>query len=362
MQQFLSIFLNIVKFKKKDPKNDISLTFIINNNNSIKGVINMNKFKKIGLSALAGSLVAVSASAYEISMSGGASVAVTSSDDKGKSTYYQNDSITFTVSGETDGGLAITTKLELDGGANASSSFDNRSLAIAHDELGTVTFSGHGGDSVLSGWDDKTPSAYEEPWGLTTSPSVINCVAGDNLWRYDSPSFSGLTISASYQAANQGTTTAGSQSAYTDMGFQYAPEMMEGLTLGYATGEVHEQQETHGTSVKGIDESTMWVTYTTGGFTLGYQSSEADGPTSTQDDDSTGFGISYAVTDSLSVSYGEHEMDLGSSTSDQESSGISASYTMGGATISASFNETNNVGGTASTDVDNYEIAVSFAF
>ena len=57
----------------------------------------MNNLKKIGLSALAGSLVAVSAHAAEISMSGGASVAVTSGDDKGKSTYYQNDSITFTV-------------------------------------------------------------------------------------------------------------------------------------------------------------------------------------------------------------------------------------------------------------------------
>jgi outer membrane protein OmpU len=122
----------------------------------------MNKFKKIGLSALAGSLVAMSASAYEITMSGGASVAVTSGDDKAKSTYYMNDSITFTVAGETDGGLSITTKLELDGGANASSSFDNRSLAIGHDTFGTLTMSGHGGDSVLSGWDDKTPNAYEE--------------------------------------------------------------------------------------------------------------------------------------------------------------------------------------------------------
>ena len=96
----------------------------------------MNKFKKIGLSALAGSLVAMSAQAYEITMSGGASVAATSADGEGKTGYYMNDSITFTVAGETDSGLAITTKLELDGGANASSSFDSRSLAIAHDDFG----------------------------------------------------------------------------------------------------------------------------------------------------------------------------------------------------------------------------------
>ena len=322
----------------------------------------MNKFKKIGLSALAGSLVAMSASAYEITMSGGASVAATTADDNAKTGYYMNDSITFTVSGETDGGLSITTKLELDGGANASSSFDNRSLAIAHDELGTVTFSGHGGDSVLSGWDDVMPTAYEESFGLTTSPSVINGVAGDNLWRYDSPSFSGLTVHTSYQSKEQGTTALGSQSAYNDIGVQFVPEMIDGLSMGYATGEVDEAATTGGVEVSGIDESTMWVKYTTGGFTLGYQTSEADGATSTQDDDSTSYGISYAVSDNLSISYGEHEMDLGSSTVDQESSGFSASYTMGGVAISASFNETDNVGGTSTSDVDNYEVAVAFTF
>jgi outer membrane protein OmpU len=322
----------------------------------------MNKFKKIGLSALAGSLVAMSASAYEITMSGGASVAATTANDNNKTGYYMNDSITFTVAGETDSGLSITTKLELDGGANASSSFDNRSLAIGHDTLGTVTFSGHGGDSVLSGWDDKMPTAYEESFGLTTTPSVINGIAGDNLWRYDSPSFSGLTVHASYQSKEQGTVATGSQSAYSDIGFQYVPEMMDGLTLAYATGEVDETATTGGTEVSGTDESTMWVTYTTGGFTLGYQTSEADGTTSTQDDDSTSYGISYAVSDALSISYGEHEMDLGSSTSDQESSGFSASYTMGGVAIKAAFNETNNVAGDSTSDVDNYEVALVFAF
>ena len=320
----------------------------------------MNNFKKIGLSALAGSLVAFSANAAEITMSGGASVAVTSGDDKGKSTYYQNDSITFTVSGETDGGLSITTKLELDGGANASSSFDNRSLAIGHDTLGTVTFSGHGGDSVLSGWDDKTPSAYEESWGLTTGALKIDGVAGDNLWRYDSPELiPGLTVHASYQSKEQ----TGSTGAYTDMGILYSPEMLEGLTVGYAAGEVDEIANTHGSgNVSGTDESTMFVTYATGPITVGYQTSEADGSSTTQDDDSTAIGISYAVTDSFSVSYGEHELDLGSSTSDQESEGFSASYTMGGTSIKASFNETTNTAGVSGSDKDAMEIALVFAF
>ena len=45
----------------------------------------MNNFKKIGVSALAGSLVAMSAHAAEVTMSGGASVAVTSSNKTNKS-------------------------------------------------------------------------------------------------------------------------------------------------------------------------------------------------------------------------------------------------------------------------------------
>ena len=122
-----------------------------------------------------------------------------------------NDSITATVSGETDGGLTITTSLELDGGANASSSFDNRSLKISTEDMGTITFAGHGGDTVMSGWDDMMPTAYEEVYAITKNKSdaatgagnlTIAGKGGDNLWRYDSPSVSGASFSIAYQSAN----------------------------------------------------------------------------------------------------------------------------------------------------------------
>ena len=125
----------------------------------------MNNIKKIGLSALAGSLVAMSAHA-ELSMSGGASVALGKTHDSDKTYYYQNDSINFTYTGETDGGLTVTTKLELDGD-NGGGSYDNRSVAIGSDAMGTVTYSAHGGDSVMSGWDDVMLAAYEEVFALT---------------------------------------------------------------------------------------------------------------------------------------------------------------------------------------------------
>jgi outer membrane protein OmpU len=324
----------------------------------------MNNFKKIGLSALAGSLVAVSAQAAEVSLSGGASVALTKTSDHNKTTYYHNDSITATITGETDGGLTITTSLEMDGdAAGLAGDFDSQSIKISTDTMGTITFAGHGGSTVIGGWDDMMPTAYEEVFALTKDDSAtavgnstIGGFGGNNLWRYDSPNYSGFSFHASYSSA----ANTGSVSSYSDMGVQFAPEMVDGLTIGYATGE-HDESAT----VLGLDTSTLWVKYVYDSVTVGYQVSEVDGPTSTQDDDSTSYAISYAVTDDFSVSYGEHTMDLGSATAagtDQESSGVSASYTMGGTTIKAAFNETENVAGVAADDEESMEIALSFAF
>ena len=81
------------------------------------------------------------------------------------------------------------------------------------------------------------------------------------------------------------------------------------------------------------------------------------------DSDFRAYGISYAVSDDLSVSYNvstvEHE---NSSLEDQDASGMSVSYTNGSVTVSASMNEVDNVGGTAATDNSGYEINFVFAF
>ena len=324
----------------------------------------MNKMKNIGLSALAGSLVAFSAANADVSVSGGASVGVSSANENRASSYYQADSINFSYSGETDNGLTVTQKVELEGAGT-----DNYSLSVAGD-FGTIAYHGHGGDSVMSGWDDKTPSAYEEVWAYATYDTtttgtndevvMINGRAGNSLWRYDSPSFSGVSIHASYvQAASAASENDhGDVNSYTDFGIQIAPEMVEGLSIGYATAEVDES------ATISNDESTLWIVYTNGPISVGYQASDVDGQTATQDDEATLMSISYAVTDDLSVSYGIAEVDLGSSSTDQESKGISASYTMGGVSISVAMNETDNIGGQtgAAYDVEGYDLNVAFAF
>ena len=330
----------------------------------------MNNLKKIGLSALAGSLAAVSVNAAELSVSGGAALYIGTSNENGASYYSMGDSVTFSGSGETDGGLNIAVSFELDGNdpagaktdaasatsASGSNVMDNRSVTISTEALGTITWSGHGGDSVVSGWDDMTPTAYEEVWDLTAGADTnrIAGASGNNMIRYDSPSFSGVSVHASYVDA-----AAGGVSMYHDYGIKISPEMVEGLTVGFATGEV---EETVGVA---IDESVMFVTYAYGPVTVGYQESEADGPTATTTDDSTSMSISYQVSDDFSVSYGTHDLDLGSATAagtDQESSGWSASYTMGGMSISGHMHETDNVAGIASADLKSYELELAFAF
>jgi len=141
------------------------------------------------------------------------------------------------------------------------------------------------------------------------------------------------------------------------MGIKISPEMVEGLTVGFATGEYDKSSTT-----LGLDHSTMFATYAYGSFTVGYQQSDIDGPTAAATDESDSWAVSYAVSDEFSVSYGQHEYTQGTTTDVQDSSGFSASYTMGGTSIKAAFNSTDNIRAASANDEDSFEIAISFAF
>ena len=102
--------------------------------------------------------------------------------------------------------------------------------------------------------------------------------------------------------------------------------------------------------------------YTMGAFTIGYQANETDSGNANEDEDFTAMGISYAVSDDLSVSLNQSNIDFESSAEDQEATGVSFSYTSGGMTISATHSSVDNVGGTATADNTGYEINFGFAF
>ena len=321
----------------------------------------MNNLKKIGLSALAGSLASVSAHAAEVSVSGSASITM---DRPSKShvtgnDFSMGDSLNFNMSGETDGGLGVAVFYEIDGGA-----LDDYDMTLSGD-FGSLKFNGSGSSSAMGAVDDVTPNAYEEAWdvldtdGAATSgsPLVIGGGGGTNMFIYTSPDFSGFTVTAAYQ--NDGGA-AGVADSYSDYAIAYSPEMVEGLTLGYATGDKN--------IAANVDQSntTGYAKYAIGGFTIGYQVSESDHDTKTSSLDSVAYGVTYAVNDDITVGYSYHEVDMDSARSTgtftQESTGISASYTMGGMTLGGAINETDNMRGVDANDFESYEFNLSFAF
>jgi outer membrane protein OmpU len=319
----------------------------------------MNNFKKIGLSALAGSMVAMSAQAGDMSVTGIATMSMTKGSENGKTSYSMNNHVNFSGTTELDNGMTVTYAMELDADeGDAGNGVDNPSLTIATDGMGTLIFAGEGGDGAMSAMDDKTPNAYEEAFdglGGATSAIVINGHSAKNMFTYKSEDISGAQITVGFVPAET-TTTTGNQSTYMDFGITYTPDMVEGLELGAAMGT------TEKTAGSEVDESTMYAKYAVGGLTVGYQVSDFDASTAANSDDSIAIGISYAINDDFSVSYNEHTVDVGDSTKDQESEGISASYTMGGITIAGHSNEMKAVGGTSGTNDEGYEINLSFAF
>ena len=322
----------------------------------------MNNLRKIGLSALAGSLATFSVNAADFSVSGSASITFDDPNrgfsDRGNG-FYMGDSLTFTASGETDGGMGVAVSYELDGN-QGTGSYDDMSITLSGD-WGSLLFNGHGSSSAFGAMDDKTPNAYEEAWdiidtnGATTggTPTTINGGGGDNMFVYSTPSMGGAVAQVSYQ--NHGGAAA--NESYTDFAITVTPDAVEGLTIGFANAD-----NTVGAN-RDQDETTYYATYAMGAITVGVQASDLDDTTANSDLESIAYGISYAVNDDFSIGYSYHELETEVTTDqDQESTGVSASYTTGGMTLAGAMNEVDNMGGTAATDREGYEFTLSFAF
>jgi len=328
----------------------------------------MNILKKVGLTALGTSLIATSAFAGSMDVTGSAGITLANQDKTNKGNgLTMTDEITFTGSGELDNGLTVTVSMQLDDNAVSTASgthyMDNRSVKIATEDLGTITFYGHGGDTAFSMKDDTTPTAYGEAWdvlGTTTTGTaklgrVVGTSSGNNMIGYTNSSFmDGLTVNASIQPSEGGATNAVETSI--SWGLEYSG--VEGLTVGYAT------DDNGGTGTNSIDYDVMYAKYAYGPITVGITQSEQDANGSTNDDEFEAMGITYQVSDELTIGYNTSEYDDANNTSDEESTNFSISYTMGGMTLAAAFVTVDNQGGqsTAINDTEGYEIDLSFAF
>jgi outer membrane protein OmpU len=324
----------------------------------------MNKLKKIGLTALAGSLVATSVFAGEMSVSGSAAITFAGQDKKQSGNgWTMSDEITFAGSGEMDNGWDVSVSMQLDNNAQdvAGNNMDNRSIKIDMGEVGTVSFVGHGGDSAMSAVDDKMPHADgNETWDTIGATDGIGSVAkltslsgatANNMMSYTNTAMDGVSFTASMTPsdATVGETTTSFAVAYSGV---------EGLTLGYAIDENGAVGATQ------ADYKTMYATYAISGFTVGYQKSDESSDTAASNDEFVAYGVSYAVSDDMTVSYNESEIDPAGVALDQESSSFAVSYTMGSMKFVGAMVTMDNVGGSnlAVNDTQGYEFGVSFAF
>ena len=314
----------------------------------------MDNLKKVGLTALAGSLVVAGhVSAAEMSVSGSATMSYNGGDEdktEGQG-WTMGDSLTFSASGDVND-IGVTYSVELDGdAADGGGGVDNYSLAFDLGDAGSLTFAGHGGDGFMSANDDVMPTAHEEPWDIVTSAEtqLINGHSGNNMFNYKYSHDSGLNLTVGYLNAADAVTDV----SYTDYGVTYTG--VEGLTLGYGQGDVEQTTNTKS------DESTMFAKYAIGQVTVGIQMSEKDNE-SGNDYETTGVGISYQVNDDLAVSYGSHITEVDGTSPDQEASAVSVSYTMGSLSMSLSMHQVDNINNVGTNDREAYNVSLGFAF
>ena len=336
----------------------------------------MNKLKKLGVSALAGSLAAFSAQAAELSFTGDSSVSYTSgqttSAASAASTVSADVGMSFSASGELDNGWTVSTAVDTGNNNTASSA----QLTIGLGDMGTLQFNQIAG-SFVRGLDDTLPTAWEETSDLdghTNVASIVGNATNDGSISYKTPALDlgGASVQAmiDYDTApgaadgGQGATVARST---FDGGMAIGvTATMGGLSLKVGHEELDAILDTRGDQ----NNSVISAVYAAGPFSLGYAEWEHnDGAAGTAGADYTGEGMSIAfnVNDNLTVSYGSHEDNkeadgANKNTVDVDIDSIQAAYTMGSMAVKVQNTQTDNPNFVNNTESDQSEINVSFSF
>ena len=324
----------------------------------------MNNLKKLGLTALAGTLAASVAQAGTLSVSGTAEINYQTHGD-GSSTgnpFDDNQTMTFSGSGDLDNGMTVSYSNTISGGAATTINFSGSSVAIDMGDAGVIGLYADDSDGAgISTYQNMVPTAGEEVWDDTGAgdhgsidEGVVDGGVNTNLG-YNA-SLGDLTISAAWGKATDGAE--GSVVLAYD-------NLIDGLSLGVGIGETQESEDNKNTT----DLETAFVTYSIGAVTVGYQRSEVSPTVSngsavgTTDKERNHYGISFAVNENLSISAGKSDLEYGhTSLLDQTDSGMSASYTMGATSIGLVHNRTEDHHGVAGADYDVSEVKLTFAF
>ena len=319
----------------------------------------MNKFKKIGLTALAASLVSVSAHAGALTISGAASMAAGAYSGEGHdggTTFSMGNQMTVTGGGELDNGMTVALSFQLDD--TKGSPFEDQSISVSSDALGTLVLHGRGGGSATSAMDATAAGNLWDTFDATgdaTGVTHTNTAPGTNAFMYTLPAImDGVAVNVSYEPQASGSTTD------SGMGWAVTYTGVEGLTAIYS------MSDEVGTTSALSGEQTAWkLSYAYGPITATATGSDFDVQTASSDQDVSSYAVSYTVSDELSVTYGTETIESGTSgDQDAEYNKLSAAYTSGGMTVSAQLAQAENIDHStnANADLDYWGLGLAFAF
>ena len=325
----------------------------------------MNNLKKLGLTALAGTLATTVAQAGTLSVSGSAEINY-QTHGEGTSTgnpFTDNQTMTFSGSGDLDNGMTVSYSNKITGGAGTTINFTGSSVAIDMGDAGVIGLYGDNSDGAgISAYQDVIPTAGEEVWDDTgaadhgsVDEGVVDAGTNNNLGY--KVSMGNLTLSTAWAKTAAGAE--GSAVLVFD-------NLIDGLSLGAGMGETQEGDSAANKNTSDLE--TYFIKYSAGPVSAGIQRSEVRPTVSTgasvaaSDKVRNHYGISFAVNENLSISAGKSDLDYGGTLLDQTDSGISASYTMGATTVGLVHNRTEDHHGVANDDYDVSEIKLSFAF
>ena len=334
----------------------------------------MNNLKKVGLTALAGSLAMFSAHAGEMSISGSAEATYTSnsgSDAGGNAggmsgnPFGLSHDIDITGSGELDNGWTYKVNTDF---AGQDMGADSTTLMMDMGSLGTVGIDQGSGAFGIGTLENDVPTAYEEAdhsVGTLAHGIDANGVAGNAIGY--SNTFSGVGVSIEYLAdTGAAVTQAGGvsgTSAGSDMNYALTYAMDNGLTLAYGASDTDLTYEAAGDT----SEQVASVNYVMGAISVGYSISE-NTTLGNVSQANTQYGVAFNVNDSLSISYAvNNAQDYNVGTAggleyEEQNKGVMAAYSIGGASARLALNSADNVGGKSAVTAKNMEISLALAF
>ena len=335
----------------------------------------MINWKKAGLTALAGSLVATSAFAGAVSVSGTANLTYTANggqEDTGEADeggnhdgnrWGLNKSLSFSGSGEMDNGWTVSVSQTLKDGSSTG-----LGMTIDMGDMGSLNYEADTGARGIGKIKDMMPTADEDVGnGIDVDGSgtagLSGTVSGGTQGFHYSKTVSdmieiGIGYAPKSQAGGANGAVSGTGAEQSNVSGFVKIDPMDGLEIGVGVGEADST-----VAAKTDDHTTVYATYVWGNATIGYQISDKDSSATAagSDDEQTRWGVLYAVNDEMSVSYQNHVNDNGTAT-DEEATGWSASYTSGGMTFKVHRNSADDVANATANESEHTEVGITFAF